>query len=382
VKIAFLTRDSREHFKDYSNQRPYFGTAPQALLAGFEELGEPEVHVISCVRAPVASPEKIGRNIFYHSLLVHYFSRLRMGYIGSRWAIGKLLAEIRPDVVHGQGTEHENAIAAASSGFPNLITIHGNMRRIARLSNSRPFSHGWALAKLEAVAVKRADGVLCITQHTVREVKDSARKVWTVPNAVDEAFFSVKRGVAPQPTFVCVGNIWALKNQLTLITAFDEIARERAIRLVFAGKTEPSEYGAEFERVAKERPWCEVRGFVKPQGLRELLAGATALIHPSREENCPMVILEAMAAGVPVLASRVGGIPELVSAETGWLFDPEKPEEIGAAVRELFASPERAAAMGEAARAEALKRFHPARVAAAHVEIYRELLSGSRRAAS
>jgi len=53
MRIALLTIDSREHFKEYENPQPYFGTAPQALLEGFAQCPEAEIHVISCVRHPL-----------------------------------------------------------------------------------------------------------------------------------------------------------------------------------------------------------------------------------------------------------------------------------------------------------------------------------------
>src|SRR6516162_6292620 len=58
VKIAFVTTDNRQHFKDYGCTTPYFGTAPEALLQGFAQMGEAEIHIVSCARASMKSPEK------------------------------------------------------------------------------------------------------------------------------------------------------------------------------------------------------------------------------------------------------------------------------------------------------------------------------------
>ena len=60
MKIAILTTDNREHFKHYSSNVPYFGSAPEALLQGFAQLKEVEVHVISCTQKPMKSPEKLA----------------------------------------------------------------------------------------------------------------------------------------------------------------------------------------------------------------------------------------------------------------------------------------------------------------------------------
>jgi hypothetical protein len=115
VKIAILTADSREHFHDYENPAPYFGTAPEALLQGFAKMPEVEIHVVSCVRQPVNSPQKIAPNIFYHSLHVPKIGWMRTLYQGCIRATRKKLHEIQPDIVHGQGTEHNNALGAVYS---------------------------------------------------------------------------------------------------------------------------------------------------------------------------------------------------------------------------------------------------------------------------
>src|SRR5581483_1238510 len=133
MRIAFLTTDSREHFKDYANPAPYFGSAPEALLQGFARLPDLEVHVVCCVRAPVKSPEKIAPNIFYHALLVPKSGWMTTAYQGCVRAVRPVLRALRPDLVHGQGTERDCAIEAVMSGFPNVLTIHGNMRLIAEV---------------------------------------------------------------------------------------------------------------------------------------------------------------------------------------------------------------------------------------------------------
>ncbi len=113
--------------------------------------------------------------------------------------------------------------------------------------------------------------------------------------------------------------------------------------------------------------------------LRKHLAGATALVLPSREENCPMVILEAMAAGVPVAASNVGGIPDIVENNvTGLLFDPSNAAEMRGAVEKLLRDDGPAKGMAERAREMALTRFQPRRVARRHLEIYREVLESGK----
>src|ERR1039457_6547984 len=132
MRIALLTTDNRTMFKDFRTPAPYFGTAPEALMQGFARTPEVEVHVVSCIRAKVQSPPKLAPNIFFHSLHVPKIGWMRTGYQGCIRAARKKLKGIQPEIVHGQGTEMDCAINAVFSGFPNVVTIHGNMAELAR----------------------------------------------------------------------------------------------------------------------------------------------------------------------------------------------------------------------------------------------------------
>jgi glycosyltransferase involved in cell wall biosynthesis len=320
MKIAFVTTDNRQHDRTYSLPAPYFGTAPEALLQGFARLPELEVHVISCTQKPMKSPEKLADNIWFHSIYVPKVGWMRTSYQGCVRAVRRRLKAIRPDIVHGQGTERECAISAVFSRFPNLITIHGNMRLIAEVNKAKPFSFFWLAAQLEKTILPRSRGVVCITHYTQDAVKDLARQTWVVPNAVDSSFFEVNAGPDGSRTILCVGLICYRKNQIPFIRALDSLAEQGRFKVVFLGLAQKEDaYTTEFLELVAQRPWCAHAGFTDREGLKARLKTASMLALPSLEDNCPMVVLEAMAAGVPVLAAKVGGLPDLIEeAGTGF----------------------------------------------------------------
>ncbi|HEX3856616.1 MAG TPA: glycosyltransferase family 4 protein [Verrucomicrobiae bacterium] len=378
MKIAILTTDNREHFHDYDNPAPYFGTAPEALLQGFALLPEAEIHVVSCVRQPVRSPEKIADNVWFHSLHVPKIGWMRTAYQGCIRATRKKLREIRPDIVHGQGTEHNNALGAVFSGFPNVLTIHGNMRLIAKMQRERLFSFLWLAARLETFTVPRSDGVVCITNYTRDAMAGLAKKTWVLPNAVDVNFFKVQPEInldAP-PVILCVGYICQRKNQNAFIRALDPLAAKQKFRLVFLGEASGNDsYAREFFELLRTRAWCEHIGFVDREKLKSWLRGSTMLALPSLEDNCPMTVLEAMAASVPVVAANVGGVPDLIEdGKTGLLCDPLNAASMAGAVEKLLAQPQFARTLAMEANRRAHERFHPAVIAQRHLEIYREVL--------
>jgi glycosyltransferase involved in cell wall biosynthesis len=376
LKIALVIPDNRDEFRRYADPLPHFGTAPSALLDGLATLPECEVHVVCCVQRPVAVPEKIGPNIFFHTEVVPKWGWLRGGYLGCIRSVRRQLKKIRPDIVHGQGTERYCALAAVFSGFPNLLTIHGNMRLIAAVNRARSFSYTWLAARLERFTLPRTDGVVCITNYTRAAVKDLVRQTWVVPNAVDATFFDMP-AAPPEtpPVILCVGAICERKNQNAFIRALDPLAAGKKFKVVFLGAAGTDRYGAEFSKLLKSRAWCEHAGFAGRDRLKEFFQTASALALPTQEDNCPMVVLEAMAAGVPVLASNIGGVPDLIAnGITGLFCDPQKPESFRAGVEKLLADRALAQQLSAAARAEARRRFHPQVIARGHLAIYRQVL--------
>jgi glycosyltransferase involved in cell wall biosynthesis len=377
MKIAFITTDNRQHFKTYGAKAPHFGTAPEALLQGFAAIPDLEVHVLSCTMKPMKSPEKLADNVWFHSIYVPKIGWMRTSYQGCVRAVRRKLKVILPDVVHGQGTERECAISAAFSRFPNIVTLHGNMRLIAEVNHAKTFSFHWLAAQLEKTTLPRTGGVVCITHYTEQAVKDLARKTWLVPNAVDQSFFNVTREPDDTRTVLCVGGICVRKNQISFIKALDSLAASSKFKLVFLGQVESADpYAAEFLGVVAQRPWCEHAGFADRETLKGYLKRAAFLALPSLEDNCPMVVLEAMAAGVPVLAAKVGGLPDLIEdGKTGVFCNPLEPESMSAGVSRLLDNADLGRKLASAAQDQAKERYHPSVIARRHVEIYREVLS-------
>jgi glycosyltransferase involved in cell wall biosynthesis len=284
---------------------------------------------------------------------------------------------LKPDLIHAQGTERDCAISAIFSPYPRLLTIHGNLRLIKRETGFPFLSALWFQTFLEAFAVPKFNGVVCITNYTRKAVEHEVPKTWVVPNAVDPLFFTIERKPAPVPEILVVANVDSRKNQNAFIRALDPLAKEFDFKVKFFGRCGDDAYGEEFRALLRERTWCEFGGMIERPELREQFARAAILALPTHEDNCPMVVLEAMAAGVPVVASKVGGIPDLIDGtRTGLYLDPNDAASMTNTVRSVLANLHGLGAkLAEAAKDEARMRFHPAVVAGRHVEIYRETLA-------
>jgi glycosyltransferase involved in cell wall biosynthesis len=290
--------------------------------------------------------------------------------------VRRIIRQIDPDIVHGQGTERDCAMAAVLSGYPNVLTLHGNMRVLAKRPENRRKAYYRMVAMLESFCLKRTHGLIAISTYTRDLVANMCARTWLLPNAVDERFFVVTPEPTPVPRFLVVGSIIEWKNPVGLIEACEPMLREGACTIAFAGQGSPSSpYVQHFNRLVRELPGLELLGFLDRDELARQFARSTAVVLPTFEDNCPMVVLEGMAAGLPVAASRVGGVPDLIEdGVDGLLFDPTKPDTIRDALDRLCQDPALRGQLAGNARKAALKRFHPKVIAERHLEIYREVL--------
>lgn len=172
-------------------------------------------------------------------------------------------------------------------------------------------------------------------------------------------------------------NFRAVKRVGDAVLALAQVLRTRSVCLILVGD------GPERSAVEKLAASVGVSRNVAFLGeqlqMGPLLAQADLFLLPSEQESFGLAALEALASGVPVVATNVGGLPEVVRhAETGWLVPVADPPALAAAVLKLLADEPRRAAMGQAARADALARFRPEPVVSRVEGLYREVLGRDR----
>ena len=282
--------------------------------------------------------------------------------------------------------------------IPHVITAHS-------LEPSRPWKAeqlggGYRLSSwAEKTAYEGADAIIGVSQGMRRDILASypdldPAKVHVVYNGIDTGFYHpdpvrdavIANGIDPdRPSVVFVGRITRQKGVGHLIAAAHEISRDAQIVLC-AGAPDTPEIGAETEKAVDElsaaRPgviW--IRGMLPTLSVRQILSQATVFVCPSVYEPLGIVNLEAMACGTAVVASDVGGIPEVVDdGVTGLLVHYDEDDvaqfrsDLAAKVNEVLADPARARAMGVAGRERAETEFTWRAAAVRTVEIYNSLL--------
>jgi len=237
----------------------------------------------------------------------------------------RTLAASKPDVVYAHFLVPAGLIAALAGRAPLVVTAHG---RDVRNIGAYP-----GIAAATRLVVRRASAVICVSDYLRRELETKlpgARgKTEVVSSGVDRERFSVEPAPDGPPRFVCVGALAERKNVVRLADAFAQLGEGT---LSFAGDGP--------ERAALERrPNVELLGRVAHGEIPRLLAASHVLAQPSLVEPLGQALLEAMACGRSVVATRIGGPPEFVPPEAGVLVDPLDVDDLARALASAAALP-------------------------------------------
>ena len=337
------------------------------------------------------------------------------------YAAWDALAEPRPEAAALQSMSINLAVSAAVKGsalahshtwyanlgghfaklmwsIPHVMTIHS--LEPLRPWKAEQLGGGYALSLFcERTSVNAADAVIAVS-HGVREdvlrcypQVDPAR-VHVVHNGIDPHVYrrEVSAGTferygidATRPYAFFNGRITRQKGLPHLLAAALQMSSRHQLVIAASSPDTPEiagEVGALAERIRREKGnlvWID--RFVTREELIHLHSGATVFVCPSIYEPFGLVILEAMACETAVVASRVGGIPEIVvEGETGFLvdYDPDDPGALAAGlakrIDEVLDDPALARRMGQAGRARAVDAFGWPALAARTVDVYRSVM--------
>jgi glycosyltransferase involved in cell wall biosynthesis len=234
-------------------------------------------------------------------------------------------AAARPDVVYAHFLVPSGLIAALAGGAPLVVTAHGTDVR-----NIGAFPGVTAATRF---VVRRAAAVICVSDYLRRELEtklpEARGKLEIVSSGVDRERFAVTEPPPGPPRFLCVGALEERKNVVRLADAF---ARLDEGTLTFAGD-------GPLRSQLEGRDSVRLLGRVPHDEIPSLLAESRVLAQPSLVEPLGQALLEAMACGRSVVATRIGGPPEFVPPEAGVLVDPLDVAALSRALAQAAALP-------------------------------------------
>ena len=305
-------------------------------------------------------------------------------------ALARHFAASRPEIVHTHTSKAGllGALGARLAGVPSVVyTAQGHIfaeRGAVPSVTDRPRRRALFMA-LRRLAEARSDRIVALTPADLEEQVALGlaprEKYAVIPNGVDPAPFErlssraeARRSLglpADAALVITVGRLSPEKSQDILLEALAAIG-DRTVQAILVGDG-PTRAALE---ARANQP--DLSGRVHFLGLRTdvplCLAAADLYVLPSRYEAQGMVVVEAMMAGLPIIASRVGGVPGIIAhGVTGILEPPESPDRLSRSIVSLVLDPERGNTLGQKARQYALADLGTDAMVDRYLALYREL---------
>ena len=260
-------------------------------------------------------------------------------------------------------------VVRARLGVPYVTTYGFSYAQLSRRGPRRLLK-----AAVERLGLRRAAAVIATTPALEARAARLSRHVHLIPNGVDTARFApaarVSRGGVRRVLYV--GRFSPEKNLETVVTAAARLARTVPLRLVLVGAG-PLQDALRAQAVSAGLE-VELPGVVPQERLPAVYAGADAFVLASFTEGHPKVLLEAMAAGVPCVASDCEGNRSLVAdGRTGLLFDAHRPDELAQRLERLLADAALADDLAAAARAMVVDRYDLGRLVAVEIALLKRV---------
>jgi L-malate glycosyltransferase len=261
-----------------------------------------------------------------------------------------------------------------------VTTLHGT--DITLVGQERSF---WEITRF---SITKSDGITAVSDYLKRETVSAfgvpEEDIEVIPNFVDPTLYDRSRNPCfkhallrdDERMIVHVSNFRPVKRVRDVVRTFAKVAARVPSRLVFIGD------GPDRPEAAWEADQLGVSDRVlflgKQDSVGELLTCADLMLLPSRSESFGLVALEAMAAGVPVIATQTGGLPEVVEdGITGYLAPIGDVDAMAEAGIEILSDPARWEAMSQASRASAVERYGVDVIIPKYERYYERILSGA-----
>lgn len=365
---------------------PSIGGIQSQVLRLAQELSRRgvEVHVVTRIQPGLAAQEEMGGVAVHRVGLAGAPPRIGSAAFIAGAAAAIVRLSRRVDVVHAHQLLSPTAasvLARPLARRPLVLNPHacGAIGDVGQLS-------GTAVGRLRlAAAVRAGDAFVAVSRAIEDELVGAGvdpGRIWRIPNGVDTSRFAPADAAAraalraelglpaAAPLVVYAGRLAPEKGVDVLLDAWPRVlARVPGAQLCVVGGG--AEEGVLRDRMARLGLGRTVAFTGGVGDASPFLRAADAAVLPSRSEGLPVALLEAMACGLPCVATAVGGSREVLEGhDAGWLVPPERPEPLAAALAEALQGGDAARARGEAARARALEHYALDRVAERLLALY------------
>jgi glycosyltransferase involved in cell wall biosynthesis len=350
-----------------------------------------ELHVLTPVRERRCSEEELAR-YFRHQVHVHYLSTARDSFfynLNFQLALWKSFAALhgqyRFDLVHSANLVHmpDIFLKFRSWEIPFVTTIHTTLDGQSRVNGTKTYnSLGLApvevfsrlaypyIKTMEKLYLRRSRNFICVS-NWVKSLAGVQAEV--IHNGVDEKRFRPVQRRNDVPVVLYVGRLLAMKGIDCMIDALRPLMLQKKIRLLCMGAGNSNRYVRKLSGIDPE--YYRFLGAVPYEKIHEVYQQADLFVLPSLTESFPLSVLEAMASGLPVVATKVGGIPEMISdGKNGLLVEPNNSGQLRDAVQGLLCNARLKRALEANARQSVESNFTSSLMAKQTYRVYSRLV--------
>jgi glycosyltransferase involved in cell wall biosynthesis len=326
--------DAPENVRRLPREHP--SSWQRVLLDELEKIPELRLHII-VLRKQFERDSTFERNgVTFHLIKTPGGFRAPSLFWVDTILIRRVLKRIKPDVIHAWGTERGAALVANRLGLPRVVTVQGLVSWYNQIVP--PHWHDRLAGVLERHSLPRAPLITTESNFSVRWLRKQfpSVKVEQIEHAPDPIFHRVQRQPQIKPfRFIFVGTLDERKGGKFLIQALDQLRKEISFEFIVVGKPKPAMIESLRNYVATEL-WSQIifKGNLTALQVADELNTVTMMIFPTLADVSPNAVKEAIVAGVPVVGSAVGGIPDyVIPGRNGILFRSGELKELIEAIR-------------------------------------------------
>lgn len=287
------------------------------------------------------------------------------------------------DIIHAYFLTQAGFVAAYAGRYlniPSVVSIRGNDIERAPFDPAK-FSHSmYALQNANAVTANAS-------QLATKAIAFVKREIKLIPNGIDTDLFKKMArndilqktlGIDPSvPVIGFAGELRAKKGMKTILNAYAQISIRHPVNLLIVGEVRPRDDRKAFEEFCLETPKANiiVTGNIPHKELPAYYALMDVFLHPSLRDGMPNAVLEAMACELPVIATPVGGILDVLKNRSNGIIVPiNDSESIVTMLEEVFANEELRAKLGKAARDKIVQEFTLEKEISANLILHKQIL--------
>jgi glycosyltransferase involved in cell wall biosynthesis len=342
------------------------------LVKGLSALKNLELYVVTEDDGCLAIEESSWGDVCIHRLPRKKSATLVNAVGAGRRNIETYIKKLAPDVIHAHDVY---GLMVKSIAMPRVFTIHGQIYKDTLVSDGRcRWLRSLLWKHIELAGWAAQPHIISISPYVREQLTGIVTGViHDIDNPIGGDFFNIKRREETGRIF-CAAAICRRKNTLTLLRSFAKLHKagvKAELRLSGSGDREYINRVSGYIREQGLENNVKLLGRISYEAIQEELSRAAVFALVSLEENSPMGIEEAMAAGIPVVTSNRCGMPYMVrDGESGFLVDPNDPEDIAQRLKQLLENEELRKSMGAKSKEIAADRFHPDKVAVRTRDVY------------